>query len=80
MRDVQAADTGYANVMGVTVGMTMRAALGSAIAVAAGAGTAAAAESGTRPTGTPLLWREFMRTPFTHPQIPYIGRMNGVDR
>ncbi|MGW5655885.1 glycosyl hydrolase family 28-related protein [Streptomyces humi] len=23
---------------------------------------------------TPSLWREFTRTPFTHPQIPYVGR------
>ncbi|WP_019073790.1 glycosyl hydrolase family 28-related protein [Streptomyces hokutonensis] len=29
----------------------------------------------TSPRGeVPSLWREFTRTPFTHPQIPYIGR------
>ncbi|SEE14128.1 Pectate lyase superfamily protein [Streptomyces sp. 3213] len=29
----------------------------------------------TSPQGeVPSLWREFTRTPFTHPQIPYIGR------
>ncbi|WP_345124611.1 glycosyl hydrolase family 28-related protein, partial [Streptomyces chiangmaiensis] len=29
----------------------------------------------SRGTGeVPLLWHEFVRTPFTHPQIPYIGR------
>lgn len=46
--------------------MTRRAELGSAAAVAAGAGSASA--------GAPALWREFNRTPFTHPQIPYVGR------
>ena len=69
MRDVQAADTGYSNVMGMTVGMTRRAALGSAIAVAVGAGTAAAAESGTRPANTPL-WREFPAPPSPTPRSP----------
>ncbi|MFD9120932.1 glycosyl hydrolase family 28-related protein [Streptomyces bottropensis] len=55
-------------------GMTRRAVLGTAVAVAAGSGVAAAADSGARPAGTPQLWREFTRTPFTHPQIPYVGR------
>ncbi|MFI1031793.1 glycosyl hydrolase family 28-related protein [Streptomyces sp. NPDC020951] len=56
------------------MGMTRRALLGSAIAVAAGAGTATAADSSSVSAYTPALWREFRRTPFTHPQIPYIGR------
>lgn len=53
-------------------GHTRRALLGSATAVAAGAVT------GGRPAAAtgqvPALWREFTRTPFTHPQIRYIGR------
>ncbi|MFF4506528.1 glycosyl hydrolase family 28-related protein [Streptomyces sp. NPDC001401] len=51
--------------------LTRRALLGGATAVAVGAatGTARAATS-----EVPSLWREFTRTPFTHPQIPYVGR------
>lgn len=55
-------------------GMTRRALLGSAVAVAAGAGTAAAADGSTASADVPALWRQLSRTPFTHPQIPYIGR------
>ncbi|MFD8571053.1 glycosyl hydrolase family 28-related protein [Streptomyces sp. NPDC059639] len=50
--------------------------LGGAIAVVAGAvtgagaGVAQAASSGE----VPDIWREFTRAPYTHPQIPYIGR------
>ncbi|MFC8197521.1 glycosyl hydrolase family 28-related protein [Streptomyces sp. NPDC057298] len=29
---------------------------------------------GAGPGQVPGLWREFTRTPFTHPQIPYVGR------
>ncbi|WP_420712030.1 MULTISPECIES: glycosyl hydrolase family 28-related protein [unclassified Streptomyces] len=49
--------------------LTRRTLLAGATAVALGAatGTARAAEP-------PALWREFTRTPLTHPQIPYIGR------
>lgn len=52
--------------------LTRRALLAGATAVALGAaaGRAAAAE----PAEVPSLWREFTRTPFTHPQIPYVGR------
>ncbi|MEU5047342.1 glycosyl hydrolase family 28-related protein, partial [Streptomyces griseorubiginosus] len=49
------------------MGMTRRSLLGSAAAVALTAGTASAA-------GATPLWREYSRTPFTHPQIPYVGR------
>src|SRR6266545_2843860 len=61
-------------------GVSRRALLGGTLAVAAGAatgGTAAASQqtASSRPTGEiPALWREFTRTPFTHPQIPYVGR------
>ncbi|WP_328936102.1 MULTISPECIES: glycosyl hydrolase family 28-related protein [unclassified Streptomyces] len=50
---------------------TRRALLGTATAVALGAatGTARAATAAQ----VPSLWREFTRTPYTHPQIPYIG-------
>ncbi|WP_336114218.1 glycosyl hydrolase family 28-related protein [Streptomyces sp. PTD9-10] len=41
----------------------------TAVALAAATGTATAA-----PGQVPALWREFTRTPFTHPQIPYVGR------
>ncbi|MEU9986315.1 glycosyl hydrolase family 28-related protein [Streptomyces sp. NPDC048045] len=41
----------------------------TAVALGAARGTAAAA-----PGEVPSLWREFTRTPFTHPQIPYVGR------
>ncbi|WP_254646590.1 glycoside hydrolase family 55 protein [Streptomyces sp. GbtcB6] len=53
-------------------GMTRRSLLAGATAVAATAvagGTARASDA-----EVPSLWREFTRTPFTHPQIPYIGR------
>ncbi|MET9088424.1 glycosyl hydrolase family 28-related protein [Streptomyces sp. NPDC004237] len=54
-------------------GMTRRTLLAGATAVAAtavaGGGTAHASDS-----QVPSLWQEFTRTPFTHPQIPYVGR------
>ncbi|MER5503780.1 glycosyl hydrolase family 28-related protein [Streptomyces sp. NPDC002766] len=58
--------------------LSRRTLLGTATAVALGAvtGTAAAV---TPPAAAsqgqvPTLWREFTRAPFTHPQIPYVGR------
>jgi len=53
-------------------GMTRRSLLvgATAVAAAAAAGPPAVAASSQVPT----LWREFTRTPFTHPQIPYVGR------
>ncbi|WP_328905022.1 glycoside hydrolase family 55 protein [Streptomyces sp. NBC_00234] len=58
--------------------ISRRGLLGSAAAVAAaatagawGAGTARAASDGPR---TAALWREFTAAPFTHPQIPFIGK------
>ncbi|MGY0024930.1 glycosyl hydrolase family 28-related protein [Streptomyces sp. YJ-C3] len=55
--------------------------LGGAIAVAAtavtgiGAGPSAASAGGTAGQGhVPPIWREFTKAPFTHPQIPYVGR------
>ncbi|MEU7664761.1 glycosyl hydrolase family 28-related protein [Streptomyces lincolnensis] len=61
--------------MSMTVGtVTRRTLLGSAVAVVAGAGSAAAVGPVAARADVPLLWREFNRTPFTHPQIPYIGR------
>ena len=63
--------------------LTRRGLLGGAIAVAAvavsgGTGAAASAAprgtSASRPRQTSALWREFARTPYTHPQIPYVGR------
>ncbi|MFD7615972.1 glycosyl hydrolase family 28-related protein [Streptomyces sp. NPDC059802] len=70
--------------MAVEGNISRRGLLAGAVAVAAtavtgttGSGTAAAAE-GRVPVGgsraaTPL-WREFAAAPFTHPQIPFIGR------
>lgn len=54
------------------VHLTRRTLLGSATAVALGAATGTARAATT--AEVPTLWREFTRTPFTHPQIPYIGR------
>lgn len=57
-------------------GITRRGLLGTAAVVAVGtaaAGGTAAATPATRGE-VPLLWREFTETPYTHPQIPYVGR------
>ncbi|MGQ4432384.1 MULTISPECIES: glycosyl hydrolase family 28-related protein [unclassified Streptomyces] len=50
---------------------TRRALLGTATAVALGAATGTA--RAVTAAQVPSLWREFTRTPYTHPQIPYIG-------
>ncbi|MCX5049141.1 glycosyl hydrolase family 28-related protein [Streptomyces sp. NBC_00474] len=56
-------------------GMTRRSLLTGATAVAAAAATGTPALAAPSPGGqVPTLWREFTRTPFTHPQIPYVGR------
>ncbi|MFG3321072.1 glycosyl hydrolase family 28-related protein [Streptomyces sp. NPDC048171] len=62
--------------------VTRRGLLGGAVVVAAGAVAGAApsalAAAGAPPGGAPgvvpPLWREFARSPFTHPQIPFVGR------
>lgn len=65
--------------------LTRRTLLGGATVVALGATTAGVAHATTaKPHSTgaaphaapqvPPIWREFNRTPYTHPQIPYIGR------
>ncbi|MCI3272087.1 glycosyl hydrolase family 28-related protein [Streptomyces cylindrosporus] len=54
-----------------TAHLTRRALLGGATAVALGATTGTARAASTE---VPQLWHEFTRTPFTHPQIPYVGR------
>ncbi|MEV6422308.1 glycosyl hydrolase family 28-related protein [Streptomyces sp. NPDC051662] len=57
-----------------------RTVLSTAIAVAATAGAMATGLPGTaaagerRPPRTSALWREFAASPYTHPQIPYVGR------
>ncbi|MFD5758388.1 hypothetical protein ACFWIZ_25090, partial [Streptomyces sp. NPDC127044] len=62
------------------VSITRRGLLGSAVAVAAAmvtGGPATAATAVARPHDpgqVPTIWREFTRSPFTHPQIPYVGR------
>ncbi|MGX1886453.1 glycosyl hydrolase family 28-related protein [Streptomyces sp. NPDC055287] len=57
--------------------ISRRGLLGSAIAVAVGS-TAPPAHAALRPASpasrTPALWREFAAAPYTHPQIPYVGR------
>ncbi|MEU6199368.1 glycosyl hydrolase family 28-related protein [Streptomyces sp. NPDC047061] len=53
-------------------GMTRRALLAGATAVAATAVTSGTARASD--AEVPSLWREFVRTPVTHPQIPYVGR------
>ena len=57
-------------------GMTRRSLLAGTTAVAAAAIPATPALAARRTTAgqVPALWREFVRTPFTHPQIPFIGR------
>ncbi|MGW2229590.1 glycosyl hydrolase family 28-related protein [Streptomyces formicae] len=50
---------------------TRRGVLAGAIAVAAATATGGTARAAAR---TPTLWREFTATPYTHPQIPYVGR------
>ncbi|GAA3049311.1 hypothetical protein GCM10010448_35370 [Streptomyces glomeratus] len=62
--------TGHADI-------SRRGLIGGAIAVAgvAGTGTPATAVAPSGPKGeVPALWREFVRTRFTHPQIPFVGR------
>ncbi|MFE7029381.1 glycosyl hydrolase family 28-related protein [Streptomyces sp. NPDC057621] len=76
-QDTQRALTG-ASTGGLTGALTRRALPVGATAVAAAAvtGTAAGAQASAatpRPE-VPELWREFTRTPYVHPQIPYIGR------
>lgn len=67
------------------MGVSRRGLLGSAIAVAAAAATGGKATAATpapqrasqgasQRGEVPALWHEFTRTPFTHPQIPYVGR------
>ncbi|MGI5455920.1 glycosyl hydrolase family 28-related protein [Streptomyces sp. CA-249302] len=51
--------------------LTRRALLGGATAVALGTTTGTAHASSAE---VPSLWREFTRAPYTHPQIPYVGR------
>ncbi|MFE3140586.1 glycosyl hydrolase family 28-related protein [Streptomyces scopuliridis] len=57
-----------------------RTVLATAVAVAATAGALATGLPGTaaagerRPPRTSALWREFAESPYTHPQIPYVGR------
>ncbi|WP_406138536.1 glycosyl hydrolase family 28-related protein [Streptomyces sp. NBC_01089] len=56
--------------------ISRRALLGSATAVAAVVATGGAAKAAPQGRAAPSagpLWREFTRTPYTHPQIPYIG-------
>ncbi|WP_251096843.1 glycoside hydrolase family 55 protein [Streptomyces sp. Caat 7-52] len=53
--------------------LTRRTLLAGATAVALGA-TAGRAAATDAAAGIPTLWKEFRRTPLTHPQIPYIGR------
>ncbi|WP_406437358.1 glycoside hydrolase family 55 protein [Streptomyces sp. NBC_00631] len=54
--------------------MTRRTLLAGATAVAASAVAGGAAHAADADGQVPSLWREFRRTPFTHPQIPYVGR------
>lgn len=58
-------------------GTTATAAATGTTAAAAATGTTAtaAARTGSGPSGeVPSLWHEFTRAPYTHPQIPYVGR------
>ncbi|MEU5245863.1 glycosyl hydrolase family 28-related protein [Streptomyces asoensis] len=61
-------------------GLLTGAAAMAAVAAGAVTGGATAAASPSSPPSpgprgrVPLLWREFARDPYTHPQIPYIGQ------
>ncbi|MER6424401.1 glycosyl hydrolase family 28-related protein [Streptomyces sp. NPDC001137] len=55
-------------------GMTRRSLLVGATAVAAAAATGTPASADPTGSQVPCIWREFVRTPFAHPQIPYVGR------
>ncbi|MFJ6086537.1 glycosyl hydrolase family 28-related protein [Streptomyces sp. NPDC092369] len=59
-----------------TAHLTRRTLLGGATAVALAATTGVGTARATPVVKgqVPAIWREFTRTPFTHPQIPYIGR------
>ncbi|GGO46726.1 glycosyl hydrolase family 28-related protein [Streptomyces lasiicapitis] len=58
--------------------LSRRGVLGGAIAVAAtaatGGTTPATAAARTAAAEPPTLWQEFTQAPYTHPQIPYVGR------
>ncbi|UXY20600.1 glycoside hydrolase family 55 protein [Streptomyces cynarae] len=55
--------------------LSRRSLLAGAIAVAAAAATGTTTAAATPSRGqVPVLWHEFVRAPFTHPQIPYVGR------
>ncbi|MFC7309431.1 glycosyl hydrolase family 28-related protein [Streptomyces monticola] len=65
--------------------LSRRGLLGGAVAVAAAAVTGGPATAAprartaetaarARTAETAALWREFTRTPYTHPQVPYVGR------
>lgn len=60
--------------------ISRRGLLGSAAAVVAAtathamSGTAAATRRAPAPADSAALWREFTAAPYTHPQIPFIGR------
>ncbi|WP_065482850.1 glycosyl hydrolase family 28-related protein [Streptomyces sp. PTY087I2] len=64
-------------VLGGAVAVAAAAATGAATAGSAHASAArepAARASAARPVREAALWREFAAAPFTHPQIPYVGR------
>ncbi|MEV5952657.1 glycosyl hydrolase family 28-related protein [Streptomyces sp. NPDC051987] len=54
--------------------LTRRTLLAGATAVVASSVAGGTAHAAGTAGQVPSLWREFRRTPFTHPQIPYVGR------
>ncbi|NEE60941.1 hypothetical protein G3M55_92585, partial [Streptomyces sp. SID8455] len=62
---------GAAAVVAATATHTMS---GTATATHTMSGTAAATHRALAPAESAALWREFTATPYTHPQIPFIGR------
>ncbi|MEN8649410.1 glycosyl hydrolase family 28-related protein [Streptomyces sp. 21So2-11] len=65
--------------------LTRRTLLTTATAVAAASATPAFAAPAPAPNTTPRttprtapLWAEFSKTPYTHPQIPYVGRAGAL--
>ncbi|MGW6268049.1 glycosyl hydrolase family 28-related protein [Streptomyces sp. NPDC055060] len=62
-------------VLGGAIAVAAVAATGATGGTAWAAGNAAGASAGMAGPGeTPVLWREFRATPYTHPQIPYVAR------
>lgn len=78
-RDSGRAGMARRTLLGSATAVAAVAVTGTAAGTAAATGTAAGTagippNSPARHGEVPAIWREFTRSPFTHPQIPYVGR------